>query len=44
MVNKVDLSKPDITKDEISNVIEVLESGWLAPGKYNNLFEVSFKN
>ena len=31
MVNKVDLSKPDITKDEISNVIEVLESGWLAP-------------
>ena len=43
MVNKVDLSKPDITKDEISNVIEVLESGWLAPGKYNNLFEDSFK-
>lgn len=40
---KVDLSKPDITKDEIKNVVEVLESGWLAPGKYNDLFEESFK-
>lgn len=43
MVKKVELSKPNITQDEIANVIEVLESGWLAPGKYNNLFEESFR-
>ena len=42
MQKDVPLSKTDLTKQEMSNVMEVLESGWLAPGKYNNLFEESF--
>ncbi len=44
MKREVPLSRTDIEKEEIENVTEVLKSGWLAPGKYNNLFEESFSN
>lgn len=42
MQKHVPLSKTDLTDEEINNVLEVLNSGWLAPGKFNKLFEEAF--
>lgn len=39
---QVPLSRPSIGSKEIEAVLEVLESGWLAPGKYNRKFEEAF--
>ena len=39
---KVPLARPCIGMDEIEAVVEVLQSGWLAPGKYNRKFEEAF--
>ncbi len=44
MPDQVPLSKIDIKKEELDNVIEVMNSGWLAPGKFNNLFEEAFSD
>jgi perosamine synthetase len=38
----IPLSLPNIGDEERNAVLEVLESGWLAHGKYNGLFEESF--
>lgn len=37
------LSKPLIGKEEMNNVKEVLESGWLTYGKYSQKLETAFK-
>ena len=42
MSRDIKLSVPDLGKEELKNVTEVLESGWLAPGKFNNLLENQF--
>lgn len=41
---KVPLSLPFLNKDEEQAVIEVLRSGWLAPGDYNKKFETEMAN
>ncbi len=42
MIDKVPFSKPDITNDDISAVVEVIKSGWLAHGKYSEMLENIF--
>lgn len=44
MIKQVPLSKIDLQKEELDNVTEVMNSGWLAPGKFNNLFEEAFSD
>ena len=39
---QVPLSRPSIGSKEIEAVLEVLHSGWLAPGEYNRRFEEAF--
>ncbi|MBT4764631.1 DegT/DnrJ/EryC1/StrS family aminotransferase, partial [bacterium] len=39
---KVPLCLPDIEADEINIVTDVLKSGWLAHGKYNDELELMF--
>ena len=39
---QIPLGRPCIGTDEIEAVVEVLQSGWLAPGKYNQKFEEAF--
>tara|TARA_X000001036_G_scaffold273948_1_gene254479 strand:- start:808 stop:1938 length:1131 start_codon:yes stop_codon:yes gene_type:complete len=42
MSRDIKLSIPDLGEEELQNVTEVLESGWLAPGKFNQLLENQF--
>ncbi len=41
-VENIPFSKPDITKDDIKSVQNVIESGWLAHGKYSKKLEELF--
>ena len=41
-MNKIPLCAPDIDEDDIKNVVEALNSGWLAHGPKNEEFEAKF--
>ena len=40
--NKIPLCKPSILQKDIKLLNEVIKSGWLAHGKYNEIFEDKF--
>jgi len=42
MTTKIPLAIPSISENEKNAVLEVLNSGWLAPGNYNKEFEKQF--
>ena len=42
MIKKISLSKPNISKSDISTIINSLKSGWLTHGPNNNNFEKAF--
>ena len=44
MIKKISLSKPTISKSDISTIINSLKSGWLTHGPKNNNFEKNFSN
>ena len=39
---KIKFSTPDITTDDLDNVVQVIKSGWLAHGKYSEELETLF--
>ncbi len=41
-MNNVGLSPVDINQDDIDSVVSSLQSGWLAHGEQNKLFEREF--
>ena len=42
MSTDIPLCRPSIGEDEIAAVVEVIESGWMAHGAYNEKFEHRF--